>query len=204
MIYLIDDKKPRQENMGWPSEMLEIYNEVLFPIYTNDSLQKSKHLIFNDNNIILFHESFFDTPINFHPKDCVQIRRDITEYSTKKNCIVIFFGGSIGSRNITGQTAHIPVEILYSNLGALCKSYKESSSDPLKEIVFGTSDIKEELLRVKLEIWESLYDEDNDNKLDLNQTQFEAIKKLEEKVNRKIFKEGISSGFLKHLIQKLK
>jgi len=204
MIYLIDDKKPRQEKMGWPSETLEMFKEVLSPVYTNDSLQKIKHLIFKDNNIILFHESFFDTSINFHPKDSVQIRRDIAEYSTKKNCIVVFFGGSIGSRSITGQTAHVPVEILYNNLSTLCKNYKETFSDPLKEIVFGTSDNNEEILRIKVAIWESLYDEDNEDKLELNQAQFEVIKKLEEKVDKKIFKEGISSGFLKHQIQKLK
>ena len=203
MVYLIDDKKVRQKNLGWSSNILEKYKDILAPIYTNIDLQKVKHEIFNGDNIILFHESFFDVPENYHVNDGLQVRRDLNEYSNKNERLVVFFSGSIGSRSIESNSAHIPVEILYRNLATFCERYKANDQNLMKQIVFGSTDVREEILLVKSEIWESLYDLRDDQNMELNATLLQALEQIEKLVGKKILKEGISTGYLKYQLQNI-
>jgi len=169
MVYLIDDKKVRQKNLGWSSNILEKYKDILAPIYTNIDLQKVKHEIFNGDNIILFHESFFDVPENYHVNDGLQV----------------------------------PVEILYRNLATFCERYKANDQNLMKQIVFGSTDVREEILLVKSEIWESLYDLRDDQNMELNATLLQALEQIEKLVGKKILKEGISTGYLKYQLQNI-
>jgi TATA-box binding protein (TBP) (component of TFIID and TFIIIB) len=203
MIYLIDEKKERQQNLGFSKDFFAKHEDVLFPIYNNVKLQEFKYQIFNDLNIILFHESFFDSPENRHSKDGLIIRKQLIEYSSTKNTLVVFFSGSIGSRSIDQNCAYIPVEILYQNLASFCDKYRNNTQVTLKEIVFGSSLTKEEILLLKNEIWENLYDMKDEENVMPNASLFRALEKLEILTGRAFAKEKVSNGFLKYQLKNI-
>lgn len=204
MIYLIDDKIERQKNLKWDKEYLANYSDVLLPIYFKDELDKVKSEIFKGDNIILFHESFFDNPQNRHEKDVLKIREDIRKYSDDKSTIVVFFSGSIGTRSVDKNSAYMPVQALYSNLASFCEEYrKKPHSVIINQIVFGNDYVKEELLLLKNRIWTLLYDQDQNDKLKMTAVLNNAIEDLEKIYSQKIEVEGVTNSYLKHQIQKL-
>jgi hypothetical protein len=204
MIYLIDDKIERQKNLKWDKEYLAKYADVLFPIYFKDELDKVKSEIFKGDNIILFHESFFDNPQNLHEKDVLQIREDIRKYSDDKSTIVVFFSGSIGSRSVDKNSAYMPVQALYSNLASFCEEYrKRPHLVIINQIVFGNDFVKEELLLLKNRIWSLLYDQDQNDKLKMTAVLNNEIEDLEKIYGQKIVVEGVTNDYLKYQIQKL-
>src|SRR5690606_34618002 len=118
MIYLIDDKRIRQKSYGWDEENLKHFKDFLKPIYTADELVALKDEISsNTENIIFFHESFFDNATNFHKKNSSQIRRELEVYaSNNSKRLLVMFSGSRNSRNFSENIAYIPVSVLYQNL----------------------------------------------------------------------------------------
>ena len=65
MIYLIDDKRIRQNDNGWSAEKVGLFKDILAPIYSAEELTDlRKEVLFIESNVILFHESFFDNPEN--------------------------------------------------------------------------------------------------------------------------------------------
>ena len=61
MIYLIDDKKTRQEkDYSWTIERFNKYDAFIRPIYTLEELQDKNKEVFQEGNVILYHESFLD------------------------------------------------------------------------------------------------------------------------------------------------
>ncbi|MGZ4068299.1 MAG: hypothetical protein ACXVPE_16385 [Bacteroidia bacterium] len=162
MIYLIDDKKNRQESdYGWNAEKLQKFNSLLIPIYTYEEIKESqkRDAIFSPGNIILFHESFFDNTINNHNKDSVDIRSELNKHATDKKGWVVFFSGSKNSRTLDDRVAHIPVSVLYNNLEAFIEKVSESSID-LRYLLYGGKDpeIEAELLN-KLMLGNNQFDE---------------------------------------------
>lgn len=144
MIYLIDDKKQRQEkDYRWTSEQFEKYKELISPVYTLIALQERAKEIFKEGNIILYHESFLDkTDLNTK----ASIKRDkLDEFAKKNNSYLVYFSGSKNTRDIAGNIANIPVSVLYSNLENFVIKFLEKDIN-LKYLLFGENpDIEEEL-----------------------------------------------------------
>lgn len=128
MIYLIDDKKQRQEGYGWNTDRINRYDGILKPIYTYENMEDDsfRRLMFEgDNNIILFHESFFMG----QNRDIVDLRGKIkTALEKNKNLIVVFFSGSIKDRAIKNREVLMPVSSLYQNLDVFLEKYGSDDS----------------------------------------------------------------------------
>ena len=153
MIYLIDEKKQRQEkDYNWTRERFETYKDFISPIYSLDGLQEKAREIFQEENIILYHESFLDkTDLNTK----AFIKRDkLDEFSKKHNSYLVFFSGSKNSREITENIANIPVSVLYSNLEVFINNIIKKDIN-LKYLLFGRNPDVEEELSKKLQ--EALY-----------------------------------------------
>ena len=114
MIYLIDDKKDRQQlDYNWNPDRLAKYSDYLKVIYSYEEI-KSSHLreeIFQNGNIILFHESFFDNSSNYHQEESLNIRNKLKELAEDGKIWLVLFSGSKNSRNLVGQIAHLSVSI---------------------------------------------------------------------------------------------
>ena len=148
MIYLIDDKTNRQEDFGWNENIIESYTDVLVSISRYNQI---------DNNIILFHESFFDNIENKQNKDVNEIRNDLIKNTKEKqNFKVIFFSGSYNSREINETGGSMPVSILYQNLAFFLNNYIETETTELKFLFFGKNPEIENILIHKRETANSL------------------------------------------------
>ena len=194
MIYLIDDKQIRQKEFRWSSEVLKKYEDVLSVIYTNVEFQNLKGQIIAENNVILFHVSFFDTFVNYKKNYGLEIRQNIVHDAKKNNQLLVFFSGSIGSRSVESNVAYIPVEILYRNLAVFCESYRAESVYDINQIVYGSMYQKEQILIIKSKIWESLFEIRDDQNVKLSHSLFDNLEKLEKLAGKKITQEGITNG----------
>jgi hypothetical protein len=151
MIYLIDDKKDRQQDdYGWNSEKLKKYIAILNPIYTYEEIKdlSKRNEIFSEDNILLFHESFFDNDKNAHYKDSVDIRSELNNYADDKKGWIVFFSGSKISRTLKDRVAHIPVSTLYNNLEYFIENIISQNSIDLNYLLFGgkNPEIEKQLL----------------------------------------------------------
>lgn len=161
MIYLIDDKKERQEkDYNWTSEKLQKHQGTLVPIYT---LQQIEELgigkeIFNEGNVILLHESFFDNTTNRHQKNSTEIRKNLNEHISKQNSWVVYFSGSKSSRTNSGKISHVPVSILYQNLEMFLEKLQNGDIN-LDYILFGSNPKIENELSSKLETSNDNFDD---------------------------------------------
>ncbi len=202
MIYLIDDKGERQKNLGWSKDVLMKYKEILIPIYTADILEEKRLEILNENNIIFYHESFFDNPNNFHKKSSLKIKQDLIDYSDKKSLKVVFFSGSIGARSFEKNRVSLPVGILYKNLHSFLDEYILSGQNiNLKQIAYGIEYIKEEILEKKLKIWEMLKNDDVGNFTNNPQLNF-LLEEYQKLTQKKLSLDSISIDYLKYQINK--
>lgn len=149
MIYLIDDKKYRQnKDFGWNEEKFALYAEFLKPLYSIEDIAQIGENLYNDKNIILYHESFLDFTSN-SIKAIKQRNRFQNKAETNKDISIAFFSGSQGSRSLNGNIAHLPVSILYQNLEILVNQHKQDSIE-LKCLLFGRKPEIEEELYIKL------------------------------------------------------
>ena len=148
MIYLIDDKKTRQEDFGWTEEKFAQYANYLTPLYNIDDITKIGENLYNYGNIILYHESFLD--FTGDRDRAVKHRSKLAEKAAAiKGLSVAFFSGSQSSRSLHENVAHLPVAILYQNLEVLIHQDEQQNND-LKYLLFGESPEIEEKLNVKL------------------------------------------------------
>lgn len=146
MIYLIDDKKLRQEkDFGWSSEKLAEYKDKIHPIYTLDELQNRAKEIFQGENNVFYHESFLDNSIQ--NEESVVKRRSLEEFAKKHETFqLVIFSGSKNSRVIKKNIAHLPVSVVYQNLQLFLELYEENQPK-LEYLVFGANpEIENELL----------------------------------------------------------
>lgn len=60
MIYLIDDKKNRQEEFGWVKAYFDKYKNIIQPLYNIEDVSNIGEKLYEEENIILYHESFLD------------------------------------------------------------------------------------------------------------------------------------------------
>ena len=184
MIYLIDDKTLRQQNYGWSNERFDQYKDCLTAIHTKDELDPLKEQIFASNDIILFHDSFFDNPINLHEKNVVLIKQSLIK-RTKDTGTVVFFGGAIGSRTVSGMYASMPVSVLYNNLAFFIEQYlsgKMNNAIDMHTLAFGDKADFEEIAELKEKIWRLLYSMPQDSDMHISSVIASLQKQLMEKI----------------------
>ncbi|MFV0230111.1 hypothetical protein OBJ94_06760 [Empedobacter falsenii] len=150
MIYLIDDKKLRQEkDYNWSTSRFEEFNDIISPIYTLDELTQNSKKIFKEGNVVLYHESFLDlTPLR---NEAIDRRKGIEEKAISKNLSVVFFSGSKNSRDIKNNIANIPVSALYNNLEIFLEKYRNEDLN-LNYLLFGENYKLEEDLQTKIKV----------------------------------------------------
>lgn len=159
MIYLIDDKKNRQSDYGWSKEKLEIYLEVLTPIYTYSEIEKTEERaeIFKDGNTIIFHESFFDNIAIIHKSNSLEIRKKLNEFSKNNEGFnLVTFSGSKNSRNLAKNIGSLPVSVMYQNLSVFIDKIKNGESN-LEYLLFGENIKLEKELVEQYRNWHSHY-----------------------------------------------
>lgn len=159
MIYLIDDKVLRQQKYGWSKQKFDQYKDCLTVIHTKAQLDPVRDQIFVSNDIILFHDSFFDNPINVHGKNVVDIKQDLIK-RTKETGTVVFFGGAIGNRTVSKKYVSMPVSVLYNNLAFFLEKYlseEMNNAIDMHALAFGDRADIEEIAELKGKIWKLLY-----------------------------------------------
>lgn len=161
MVYLIDDKKSRQEVLGWKISDFKKYVNVLKTIYTYKQI-KEENLsseIFSNNSIILFHESFFDSIENQDKIESQDVREKLTNWASQHNLVLVKFSGAINSRALDKNQVSLPVNILYRNLEIFLTSLnnEDKMEISLKKLLFGENYKIEEILLLKKEIWETKF-----------------------------------------------
>lgn len=203
MIYLIDDKRERQQKLGWTTEVLEGFSDILTPIYDNTELQSQINELFKDGNAILFHESFFDNPQNKKSEQTDEIGQKLAEFSEKRSFPIVRFSGSMGSRRIDKLLATIPFGTLYKHLTIFLEFYRHAGEVSLKKLVFGSSDQAEETLQHKSEIYRSMYDKRDTDIFRLNPKINQSLRQLELLTNVKIIVTGITNACFKRQLEEL-
>jgi hypothetical protein len=161
MIYLIDDKKNRQSNYGWSKEKLEVYKDVLTPIYTYSEIEKTEERaeIFNEGNTIIFHESFFDNIDIIHKSNSLKIRNKLIDFSKNNEGFnLVIFSGSKNSRKLSKNNASVPVSIMYQNLNIFINKLKNGDTN-LEYLLFGANIKLEKELVEQFRNWHSKYNE---------------------------------------------
>jgi CheY-like chemotaxis protein len=149
MVYLIDDKKYRQEHdYHWDSAMFNNFSNVIKPIYNLKELINYREQIFQSQNTVLYHESFLD---NTTSSSTSQQKRIELEKFAEKNpeFNLAIFSGSKFSRNLVNKIAHLPVAILYSNLASFLSKLNAGENN-LNYLLFGDSPLIEKHLNDKL------------------------------------------------------
>lgn len=150
MIYLIDDKKNRQEfDCGWTENKLKAFKASVYPIYFLEDLVAKSDEIFEEGNVVLYHESFLDyTSLK---QEAAEKREKLELFAKEnRNFILVIFSGSKNSRTLEKNVAHIPVSVLYQNL-ELFTQYSTNGNADLKYLLFGENPQIEAELNLKLE-----------------------------------------------------
>jgi len=142
MIYIIDDNKTRQKNSGWSEEILNKFKDFVHPIYNFEGLNEEvKNEIFKtNNNVILFHESFFDNPINKTKEDVNKIKDKLNNYNYEDfNSFYVSFSGSNKERKLRkdNRSASAPVSVIYDNLEHFILKFKNEKRYDLKTLLYG-------------------------------------------------------------------
>lgn len=144
MIYLIDDKKLRQErDYQWNKNRFENKENIIQPIYTLEELQNRSSEIFQEGNVVLYHESFLDkTDLNTK----ASIKRDkLVRFQEKRNSYLVIFSGGINTITLNKNIAYMPVSTLYQNLEVFIDKYSSNDLD-IRYLLFGSNpDIEERL-----------------------------------------------------------
>lgn len=152
MIYLIDDRKHRQEEGGWSSEKFSAYSEYIKPIYIYEELSNLSNEIFSSGNIVLFHESFIDKTSRAHDsliKDFeIKLKNEVKKDDNFK---LVYFSGSKKFRNLKDEIGYLPVEIVYQNLDVFIDKIKGGIID-LKHLLYGNNHQIEENLYNQLRL----------------------------------------------------
>lgn len=149
MIYLIDDKKDRQQkDFGWSDEKFAQYADFIKPLYSIEEIEQIGESLYNGKNTILYHESFLD--FTSERQKALELRRKLQVIAeTKTDLSIAFFSGSQGSRSLNKNIAHLPVSKLYQNLEIAVKQQMQGSVE-LKYLLYGEKPEIEEELYTKL------------------------------------------------------
>lgn len=163
MIYLIDDKKSRQELLGWDQSKVEKHNSILKTVYSFKQIKaenlNTKDRIYAKNSIILFHESFFDKVENVHKVDSIAIRNELIDWCGSNNIPLVQFSGSTNKRSKKDKNVSLHVKIMYQNLELFINSVTNNDdiNQSLNILLFGENFNIEEILHLKKQIWETKF-----------------------------------------------
>jgi CheY-like chemotaxis protein len=148
MVYLIDDKKERQEkDYNWSSNRLKNYVDILQPIYSLKELQENNVKIFKESKVILYHESFIDKSIL--SDEAAQKRTELTKYAKREGKYLVYFSGGSDTRLLDGNIAYISDSILYQNLHFFLRAYEKGDLN-IGYLIYGSDPTLEEKLKGKL------------------------------------------------------
>ena len=135
MVYLIDEKKSRQESdYSWPSERFGQFKNVIRCIYTLQELENESKEVFSNDNIILYHESFIDQTIKSN--EAIEKRNKLLTWRENKGNIIVYFSGSKKDREVNNNIAYIPVSTLYLNLEIFLRKISVNDTN-LDYLIFG-------------------------------------------------------------------
>ena len=147
MIYIIDDKRSRQSDYGWNENKLSIFKNEIIPIYNFEDLVKNKEGMFENDNIILFHESFLASNDNNKTDEIELFKKSL---DNKSNIIYrVYFSGSKNSRYVEERLCMLPPDVMYSNLDLFISKMKIGYIN-LNYLAFGENFGIEEQIRNKL------------------------------------------------------
>lgn len=205
MIYLIDDRKHRQEEGGWSSVKFSEYSEYITPIYNYLELSNLSNEIYSSGNIVLFHESFIDKSSRANDsliKDFETMLKN--EVKKDDNFKLVYFSGSKKFRNLKDEIGYLPVEIVYQNLAVFITKIEEGIID-LKYLLYGNNHQIEETLYKQLRLKNDTIE---DFQVDDDTTVNFVAKSLDEEiddpftnaVNEIIFGDEISDEYLNEII----
>ena len=137
MIYLFDDKESRQQSYGWTDERFGLWSDSVIRIKDfADYLLLDESDIFREGNIILYHESFA-TCIPYKDRRAYQaFHETISDGSSLQDIRIVIFSGSITSRAISDNTAHVPVTDMYANLECFLDHHQKGETD-FKYLLWG-------------------------------------------------------------------
>lgn len=207
MIYLIDEKKIRQRNYNWDQDRLKKYEDILVPIYDKSGLDNIKEEIYESvDNVVLFHDSFFDDPKNAHPQGSESIKQNLLNIEDGPRLVI--FSGSKSSRYIKNANyASMHVSWVYQNLDFFLERYGDGDIN-LKYLAFGENYEYEEVIELRNDIWESLYYKSKDSTLNLKTNPKGDLKKLLKIVNAeslfgKLVGVNNTVGYFKHRLNVL-
>jgi DNA-binding NarL/FixJ family response regulator len=148
MIYLIDDKDKRQEEYGWTKQIFKTLEKNITPLYGINDINKVEDELYQNENVILYHESFLDFTQS-KDKAVEQRKRLLKEAQTNPDLTVAFFSGSQSSRSVEKNTAYLPVSVLYENLHSFVE-HNENKDESLKYLLYGEDPDIEEYLEERL------------------------------------------------------
>lgn len=148
MIYIIDEKKNRQEDFGWDTRDFSEYRTDIQTIHQVDEFIDKQNEILKGGNTVLYHESFLD---NTEIKNKAQTIRKEFEYYAEKHpdFYLVVFSGSKSSRSLNKNIAYVPVSVVYQNLKVFVIKVLENDVN-LKYLLFGENPEIEEYLAEKL------------------------------------------------------
>lgn len=161
MIYLFDDKESRQQSYGWTNDMFELWSNFIVRVKNySDYLLLKENDFFKDGNIILYHESF-STCIPYEDRIYFQAFRDAIINGTELPGInIVIFSGSIASRAINNNVAHVPVTDMYTNLECFLEHHREQDTD-FKYLLWGEEyQIEQTLIELNEEYRNEIYEGD--------------------------------------------
>ena len=138
MIYLIDDKISRQTDYGWDASRFKEYESILIIIQNEKGLKEHFQNIFENDNIIIFHDSFLNSNGEF-------IKRFKEKLNDNTNVYCCHFSGSYNSRYIQDKVAYLSPKYVYENLQSFLGEYTKGNIN-FKILAFGkNADIEKRL-----------------------------------------------------------
>ena len=149
MIYLFDDKESRQQSYGWTDERFGLWSDSLIRIRDfADYRLLDESEIFREGNIILYHESFA-TCIPYEDRRAYQaFHETISDGSSLQDIHIVIFSGSITSRAISDNTAHVPVTDMYANLECFLDHHQKGETN-FKYLLWGEDyEVEQKLIKL--------------------------------------------------------
>lgn len=162
MIYLIDDKINRQVKSGWDLEKFKEYEKYIVPIHTYSDMQDLEYRksVFSSENVILFHESFFDNEVNIQSQDINDIRNKLEDFARDNpSAFYVSFSGSNNTRNLENNAGSLPVNILYQNLENFISSFQKNNEYDVSFLFYGENHNIEKDLLLKLDLKKKDFDQ---------------------------------------------
>lgn len=139
MIYLIDDKKSRQNSYGWSDERFENIKCLIIRIVGEEDLNKHIDQIIAPGNIILIHDSFLDGNSNVFNEFKLAIE-NMPEIQ------VCHFSGSYCGRCVEGRVAYLSPYLVYTNLETFINKHNNNNTN-FQYLAFGDNLEKEKALK---------------------------------------------------------